>query len=102
MTAFLLVGSRPPGGPERSPALAARDAAALTTWHQGLRRWGLVRSIALPDDRQASASETLLCLIVQVSGTDAAERLAERWERLGGYRVTVLRLLDATGGRRAR
>ena len=100
MTAFLLVGSRGPGGPERSPALAARDAAALTTWHQGLRRWGLVRSIAVPD-QDASADETLLCLILQVSGAEAAERLATRWERLGGYKVTVLALHDATGRRRA-
>jgi hypothetical protein len=100
MTAFLLVGSRRPGGPERSPALAARDAAALTTWHQGLRCWGLVRSIGVPD-QDASTGETLLCLIVQVSGAEAAERLATRWEQLGGYRVTVLALHDATGRRRA-
>ncbi len=100
MTAFLLVGSRRPGCAERSPAMAARDAAALTTWHQELRRWGLVRSIAIPD-KDAPAGETLLCLILQVSGAEAAERLATRWGRLGGYKVTVLALHDATGRRRA-
>src|SRR5207245_11235528 len=102
MTAFLLRGSRPPGGPEQSPAMAARGAAALTTWHQGLRRWGLVRSIAVSDDQDAPAGDTLLCLVVQVSGAEAADRLAARWERLGGYKVTVLALHDATGHRSAR
>ncbi|MGN6792126.1 MAG: hypothetical protein ACTHJW_07020 [Streptosporangiaceae bacterium] len=91
MTAFLLVGSRPLGGPERSPALAARDAAALMTWHRGLRQWGLLRSFALPDE---DGSALRLCLIVQVSGADAAQRLAMRWERLGGYQVTVLALRE--------
>jgi hypothetical protein len=31
---------------------------------------------------------------VQVSGADAAQRLAMRWECLGGYQVTVLALHD--------
>lgn len=97
MSSFLLVGSQPPAGPERSPALAARDAAALTTWHQGLRCWGLVRSIAVPDYQNARADQTLQCLILEVSGAEAAERLVERWERLGGCLVTVLALRDATG-----
>lgn len=94
MTAFLLVGTRVPGGAERSPAMAARAAAALMTWLQGLRRWGLLRSFALPD---AAAGAPVLCLIVQVSGQAAAQQLAARWEWLGGYHVTVLEVQEAAG-----
>ncbi len=96
----MLVGSRPPGGPERSPALAAHDAAALITWHQGLRRWGLLRSFAVPDDERAETGDSgpRLCLVLQVSCAEAARRLAARWERLGGYRVSVLALRDACAG----
>ena len=92
MTAFLLVGSRTPGAAEPSPAIAARTTAALITWHQGLRRWGLLRSFALPD---AVTGQAMLCLVVQASGPAAARQLATRWGRLGGYLVTVLELRDA-------
>jgi hypothetical protein len=108
MTAFLLVGSRPLEEPERSPAMAARDAAALTTWHRGLRRWGLLSSFAVPDeDGHGAETAPRLCLVVQVSGADAARRLAARWEGLGGYSVTVLALREvadeggSADGRRA-
>lgn len=98
MTAYLLVGRRVPGGAERSPAIVARTTAALMTWHQGLRRWGLLRSFTLPD---AVTGETMFCLVVQSSGPAAAKRLATRWGRLGGYLVTVLEMRDANE-RRAR
>ena len=101
MTAFVLVGSRPPRGPEQSPALAAREAAALTTWHLALRRWGLLRSFAFPDQHnRREGVAPRLCLIVQVTGADAAQRLAARWESLGGYQVTVLALRDVVAAER--
>jgi hypothetical protein len=92
MSEFLLLGTRQAGTAETSPRLAARDVVALTTWHQHLRRWGLLRAFALPLN---SATGLRACLIVRASGQQAASRLAEEWERRSGYQVAVLRLCDA-------
>jgi len=91
MSEFLLLGARRPGTAETSPALAARDVAALSTWHQQLRRWGLLRAFALPQD---SPGGLRACLIVRASGQPAASWLAEEWERRSGYQVAVLPLSD--------
>ncbi len=92
MSEFLLLGARSPGGGETSPRLAARDVAALTAWHEQLRRWGLLRAFALRHD---STTGLRACLIIRASGRAAADRLAGEWGRRSGYRVTVLRLSTA-------
>jgi hypothetical protein len=93
MSEFLLLGAREPGRPpvEISPRLAARDVAALTTWHEQLRRWGILRAFALPQDPVGGLRA---CLIVRASGQLAASRLAEEWRRRSGYQVAVLALSD--------
>ena len=97
---FLLLGTRPGAGELRTPAgevsprRAARDLVAVQRWHQGLRRWGLLRSFALPPD---AASDVRACLIIVVSEDQAATRLAAAWGRLSGYRVKVLRLQPVPG-----
>jgi hypothetical protein len=95
MSEFLLLGARQRGSAETSPRLAARDMAALTTWHQHLRRWGLLRAFALP---QESASGLRVCLVVRASGQLAASRLADEWRRRSGYEVSVVPLCDAGQG----
>jgi hypothetical protein len=95
MSEFLLLGARPPRTGELSPGRAAHDVAALAAWHRWLRRWGLLRSFALPHD---SMVELRACLIVQASGYPAAKRLAEGWGRMSGYQVTVLPLRSAAVG----
>ena len=96
MNEFLLLGTRPPGSGETSPARAAHDMAAVTAWHRWLRRWGLLRAFSLPQDR---ATELRACLVVWASGPAAARRLGAGWERVTGYRVTVLPLLDGSAGK---
>jgi len=97
MSDFLLLGARQPGmaTAEISPRLAARDVVALTTWHQHLRRWGLLRAFALPQDPVGGLRA---CLIVRASGHRAARRLAEEWQRRSGYQVAVLPLCDVDTG----
>jgi hypothetical protein len=95
MSEFLLLGARQPGSAETSPRLAARDISALTTWHQHLRRWGLLRAFALPQD---SASGLRVCLVIRASGQLAASLLAEEWRRRSGYEVSVVPLCDASQG----
>jgi hypothetical protein len=95
MSDFLLLGARQPGSAETSPRLAARDMAALTAWHQHLRRWGLLRAFALPQD---PASGLRACLVIRVSGQLAASRLALEWRRRSGYEVSVVPLCDASQG----
>jgi len=95
MSEFLLLGARQPGSAETSPRLAANDISALTTWHQHLRRWGLLRAFALPQD---SASGLRVCLVIRASGQLAASRLAEEWRRRSGYEVSVVPLCDASQG----
>ena len=89
MSEFLLLGVRSQAGGEIALDRAARDVIALTGWHQLLRRWGLLRSFALPDEPVAGLRA---CLLVQVSEHRAAIRLAAGWGRLTGYEVTVLPL----------
>ena len=91
MTEFLLLGARRSGAAETSPARAARDVVALSAWHQQLRRWGLLRAFALPQD---SPGGVRACLIVRASGQSAASWLAQEWERRSGYHVAVLPLSD--------
>jgi len=93
MSEFLLLGARQPGSAETSPRAAARDMAALTMWHQHLRRWGLLRAFALPQD---SAGGLRACLVIQASGQLAASRVAEEWRRRSGYEVSVVPLCDAS------
>jgi len=90
---FLLVGARQPGVAETSPGRAARDMVALNTWHQQLRRWGVLRAFALPQD---PAGGLRACLIVRASGQLAASRLADEWRRRSGYQVAVLPLSDVS------
>jgi hypothetical protein len=93
---FLLLGIRPVVPGELSPARAARDLAALAAWHRCLRRWGLLRSFAVGHQGRAGSGA---CLVVRVSSPAAAGRLAAGWERLAGYDVTVLPLVDTAGRR---
>jgi hypothetical protein len=93
---FLLLGLRPVVPGELSPARAARDLVALAAWQRCLRRWGLLRSFAVGSEGRAGPGT---CLVVRVSGPAAAWRLAAGWERLAGYDVTVLPLVDAAGQR---
>jgi hypothetical protein len=98
MSEFLLLGTRLPGAGEVSPGRAAHDVIAVAAWHRCLRRWGLLRSFALPHDAVAGLRA---CLVIQASGEAAATRLAMGWERVSGYRVMALRLsaADRAGGR---
>jgi hypothetical protein len=93
---FLLLGTRPPASGETSPARAAHDMAAVTAWHRGLRRWGLLRAFTLPQDR---AAPLRACLVVWASGPAAAQRLGAGWGRVTGYQVTVLPLLEGSAGK---
>ena len=91
MTRFLLAGSAGPGGPggELGLAAAARRVVAAATWYGWLRRWGLLLSFGLARD---PAAEVRACLVVLASDERAAERLAEGWGTVSGYRVAVLAL----------
>jgi hypothetical protein len=94
---FLLVGTRPPASAELSLTAAAGSLAAGATWQRWLRRWGLLRSFALPREPGAALRA---CLVVRASGDGAAEMLAAGWARVTGYRVQVMPLADAGGGPR--
>lgn len=50
MSEFLLLGVRPPGSAEVSLRRAAHDVVAVQAWHRLLRRWGLLRSFAFPEE----------------------------------------------------
>jgi len=93
---FLLLGIRPVVPGELSPARAARDLVALAAWHRCLRRWGLLRSFAVGHQGRPRSGA---CLVVRVSSPAAAWRLAAGWERLAGYEVTVLQMVDTAGRR---
>jgi hypothetical protein len=95
MSEFLLLGARPPGAGEVSLSRAAHDVMALAAWQRWLRRWGLLRSFALPQD---TVTQVRACLMVQASGEVAAERLAARWAQMSGYHVTVLPVWSAGVG----
>ena len=95
MSEFLLLGIRPQADREVSPAGLACDVTAAAAWHQWLRRWGLLRSFALPREPVA---DLRACLIIQASGQVAARRLASGWGRVSGYLVTVTQLRDAAAG----
>lgn len=98
MSDFLLLGIRPVAPGELSPAGVARDLVALAAWQRCLRRWGLLRSFAVGHQGPGPGA----CLVVRVSSPAAAWRLAAGWERLAGYDVTVLPLVDAADGRYGR
>ena len=89
MGEFLLLAVRPPGRAEVSLRRAAHDVVALEAWHRLLRRWGLLRSFAFPDE---SVAGLRACLLVRASGHAAAERLAAGWGSVSGYQVAVLQL----------
>jgi hypothetical protein len=95
MSEFLLLGIRPQMDREVSPVGLARDVAAAAAWHRWLRRWGVLRSFALPGEPVA---DLRACLIIQASGPAAATRVAAGWGRVSGYRVTVTQLCDAAAG----
>jgi hypothetical protein len=101
---FLLLGVRPWAPAELSPVRTAHDVAASAVWHRWLRRWGLLRSFALPPAGPAgplgSRAEARAYLVVRASGRAAADRLAADWGRVGGYQVHVLPLRDAIAGER--
>lgn len=89
MSEFLLLAVRPPGSAEVSLRRAAHDVVAVGAWHRLLRRWGLLRSFAFPDE---SVAGLRACLLVTASGQAAAARLAASWGDVSGYQVTVLPL----------
>jgi len=94
MTQFLLAGSAGPAGPagpggELGLAAAAHRVVAAARWYGWLRRWGLLLSFGLARDPVA---EVRACLVVLASDERAAERLAEGWGTVSGYRVAVLAL----------
>ena len=95
MSEFLLLGIRPQTDREVSPVGLARDVAAAAAWHRWLRRWGVLRSFALPGEPVA---DLRACLIIQASGQAAATRVAAGWGLVSGYRVTVTPLCDAAAG----
>jgi hypothetical protein len=86
MSEFLLLGTRSDGDREVSPAALAANVAAAASWHRWMRRWGLLRSFALPLEPRTGLRA---CLIVRASGHAAASQLASGWGRVSGYRVTV-------------
>jgi len=99
MSEYLLLGIRPQTDREVSPTSLACQVAAATAWHRWLRRWGVLRSFALPREPVA---DLRACLIIQASGQLAATRLASAWGSVSGYRVTVNQLCDpASSGARA-
>jgi len=93
MSEFLLVGVRPCRSAELGLSRVAHDVVALTGWHQLLRRWGLLRSFALPDEPVAGLRA---CLLVRATQPGVAAMLAAGWSRLSGYEVTVLPLAGVT------
>jgi hypothetical protein len=97
MDEFLLVGIRPSVPAEVSLAGAAGSLTAGAAWQRWLRRWGLLRSFALPREPGAAPRA---CLVVRASGDAAAEALAAGWARVTGYRVQVMPLADVGGGPR--
>lgn len=97
MSVYLLAGSRGPFGGEMGLAAAAHAVVTRSAWHGWLRRWGLLESFALPRD---PANELHACLVVRVTGEGGAARLAHEWERVTGYRVTVLALATAAPSRK--
>jgi len=88
----LLAGIRQRANSELTLEAAASEVVAQTVWHGWLRRWGLLESFALPRD---PANEPQACLVIRATGEEAAVRLAKEWERVSGYRVTVLALSTA-------
>jgi hypothetical protein len=82
-----------------SPARAAHDLAALAAWHGWLRRWGLLRSYAVRPPWQTGPR---VLLLVRATGPAAAQRLADGWERAGGYQVTIVPMCDGETVRAAR
>jgi hypothetical protein len=88
MSEFLLLAVRPPGDTEMSLRRVAHDVVASAAWHGLLRRWGLLRSFALPEE---SVAGLRACLLVRATGQVAAARLAAGWGSVSGYQVTVLR-----------
>lgn len=91
MTQFLLAGTRPAAGSTAEPGLAAaaRQVLSAASWHGWLRRWGLLAGYGVASN---PADELRACLIVRASDNYGAERLAQAWQRVTGYRVAVLSL----------
>ena len=89
MTRFLLAGTRADGAGEVALGAAAHRDVGASTWDGWLRRWGLLLSFGLARD---PAAEVRACLVVLASDERAAERLAEGWGTVSGYRVAVLTL----------
>lgn len=96
MSEFLLLGTRSRADQEVSPARLAADVATSASWHRWMRRWGLLRSYALPPEPRTGPRA---CLIVQASGQAAASQLASGWSRVSGYRVTVTPLWTSAAAR---
>jgi hypothetical protein len=92
---FLLVGTWAAAPAEVPLGAAAHDVVTRAAWHAWLRRWGLLRSFGLAADPGAGPRA---CLVVRATGDEAARRLAAAWERVSGYRVTVLPLTGAAAG----
>jgi hypothetical protein len=89
MTRFLLAGTRAHSADELGLGAAAHRVVEATTWYGWLRRWGLLLSFGLARDPVA---EVRACLVVVASDERAAERLADGWGTVSGYRVAVLAL----------
>jgi len=89
MTRFLLAGTRADSADEVALGAAAHRVVEASMWYGWLRRWGLLLSFGLARDPVA---EVRACLVVLASDERAAERLAEGWGTVSGYRVAVLAL----------
>ena len=89
MMQFLLAGTRADSADELGLGVAAHRVVQASMWYGWLRRWGLLLSFGLARDPVA---EVRACLVVLASDERAAERLADGWGMVSGYRVAVLAL----------
>lgn len=97
MSAFLLLGTRPPDAREASPPAIARDLVAAVAWCRTLRQWGLLHGFAIGPDAVTGVRSGL---IVLASGRAVAEQLASDWGKASGCQVSVTRLCITAPGAR--
>ena len=113
--AYVLVLTRTRPAPRLSAGSLGRHTGELTDWVDALRRWGLLRAVAVPPPADGSDNSSepspdhspdhspddrpvLGCLVVDASGSGAARRLARGWPSGCGSAVTVLTLAETSSG----